>query len=145
LLEANELRLREQTGDFTDVHDFVARLRKEFPGLELSVNAGVAFEIVNLLGLNNPDRVVRNAGSLKTDLPKAQDRLVDFNGFLQDLGSSELQLNARSADVLTVALLNQRVEDVLEAIEGRRPGRVSRASGLAKRFQDFLATEGLSE
>lgn len=143
LLEATELRLREQTGDFTDVHDFVARLRKEFPGLELSVNAGVAFEISQLIDLTNPDRVVQNAGSLKKDLAKSQARLAAFNDYMQNLGSSELQLNARSADVLTVALLNERAADILRAIAGRGPGRPSRAAALAKRFQDFLAAEGM--
>ena len=138
LLEATELRLREQTGDFADVHDFVARLRKEFPGLELSVNAGVAFEIAQLLELTNPGGVVANSGSLRTDLPAAQGRLIAFNEYLQDLGSSELQLNGRSADVLTVALLDRRSSDVLGAIASRGASRPSRAAGLAKRFRDFL-------
>jgi len=142
LLEATELRLREQTGDFADVHDFVARLRKDFPGLELSVNAGVAFEISQLLGLTNPGLVIANAGTLKTDLPAAQAQLSSFNHYLQNLGSSELQLNARSADVLTVALLDKRVSDVMDAFDGRGSGRPSRAAGLAKRFRDFLAADG---
>jgi ppGpp synthetase/RelA/SpoT-type nucleotidyltranferase len=145
LLEATEVRLREQTGDFADVHDFVARLRNEFPGLELSVNAGIAFEIAQLVGLTNPGRVVANAGSLRTDLPAAQSRLNAFNRFLQDLGSSELQLNARSADVLTVALLDRRTDEVLDAITSRGSGRPSRAASLAKRFRDFIAAEGPNE
>lgn len=145
LLEATEMRLREQTGDFADVHDFVARLRKEFPGLELSVNAGVAFEIAQLLGLTNPGSVVANSGTLRSDLPKAQERLSAFNAYLQDLGSSELQLNGRSADVLSVALLERRADDVLAAIESRGSSRPSRGAGLAKRLRDFLAAEGDSD
>jgi ppGpp synthetase/RelA/SpoT-type nucleotidyltranferase len=141
LLEATEIRLREQTGDFVDVHDFVARLRKELPALELSINAGVAFEIAQLVGLANPALVIDAAGTLKSDLPKAQARLAAFNQYLQDLGSSELQLNGRSADVLTVALLDGKTAAVLKAIEGRGSGRPSRAAGLAKRFQDFLVAE----
>ena len=142
LLEATELRLQRQTGDFVDVHDFVARLRNEFPGLELSVNAGVAFEIAQLLELSNPGRVFEASGAVRTDLPAAQARLQAFNAFLQNLGSSELQLNARSADVLTVALLERNAAAVVTAIEGRGAGRPSRAAGLAKRYSDFLASEG---
>lgn len=142
LLEATELRLREQTGDFTDVHDFVARLRKEFPGLELTVNAGVAFEVAQLLGLTNPGQVVASAAKVKGELPDAQARVARFNDYLQNLGSSELQLNARSADVLTIALLDGRAAEVLAAVEDRGAGRPSRAASLAKRFRDFLATAG---
>lgn len=145
LLEATELRLREQTGDFADVHDFVARLRKEFPGLELSVNAGIAFEIAQLLGLTNPGSIIANSGTLRSDLAKAQGRLAAFNAFLLGLGSSELQLNGRSADVLTVALLDRRVADVVGAIESRGSSRPTRAAGLAKRFRDFLAAEPSSD
>lgn len=141
LLEATEARLQQQTGDFVDVHDFVARLRSEVPGIELSVNGGVAFEVARLLGLTNPGRVLAAAGPVKTNLASIQDRLQAFNEYLQSLGSSDLQLNARSADVLTVALLDRNVPAIVEASERRSTGRPSRAAGLARRYTDFLASE----
>ncbi len=141
LLEATEARLQQQTGDFVDVHDFVARLRGEFPSIELSVNGGLAFEIVKLLGLAHPGRVLAAAAPLQTDLPAVQDRLKAFNDYLQNLGSSDLHLNARSADVLSVALLDRNAPVVMNALDRRSTGRPSRAAGLARRFGDFLATE----
>lgn len=142
LLEATELRLEQQTGDFVDVHDFVARLRASFPELELSVNAGIAFEISQLLNLTNPGRVFAAAGAVRTDVAAVRARLQEFNSYLQNLGSSELQLNGRSADVLTVALLDRNSAAISVAIEGRRSARPTRAAGLAKRFREFLALQG---
>lgn len=145
LLEATEARLQQQTGDFVDVHDFVARLRNEFQGLELSVNGGVAFEIARLLGLTNPGRVLAAAGPVKTHLASIQKRLQSFNGYIQNLGSSDLELNSRSADVLTVALLDRNAPKIVEVSERGSTGRSSRAAGLARRYRDFLASEAESQ
>jgi ppGpp synthetase/RelA/SpoT-type nucleotidyltranferase len=142
LLEATEQRLEQQTGDFVDVHDFVARLRASFPELELSVNAGIAFEISQLLNLTNPGLVFAAAGAVQTDVAAVRAQLQEFNSYLQNLGSSELQLNARSADVLSVALLDRNSAAVSAAVEDRRSARPTRAAGLAKRFREFLALQG---
>lgn len=141
LLEATELRLEQQTGDFVDVHDFVARLRSSFPELELSINAGVAFEIAQRLDLTNPGRVFDAAGAVRTDIASVRERLQQFNSFLQNLGSSELQLNGRSADVLTVALLDMNTPALAAAVEDRKGPRQTRAVGLTRRYRDFLALE----
>jgi ppGpp synthetase/RelA/SpoT-type nucleotidyltranferase len=141
LLEATELRLEQQTGDFVDVHDFVARLRSSFPELELSINAGIAFEISQLLELTNPGRVFNAAGAVRTDIAAVRARLQEFNAYLQNLGSSELQLNGRSADVLSVALLDRNTPAVAAAVEDRKGSRPTRAAGLARRYRDFLALE----
>ena len=141
LLAANEGRLKQQTGDFVDVHDFVARLRNEFPTLELSVNAGVAYELSQLLGMTNPHRVREAASTVGSGAGGASERLHSFNAFLQNLGSTELQLNARSADMLTIALLDRYPEAVFRSIEARGPGRPSRAVGLARRYRDYLASD----
>lgn len=141
LLEATETRLEQQTGDFVDVHDFVARLRSSFPELELSINAGIAFEICQLLELTNPGRVFDAAGAVRTDIASVRARLQEFNEFLQNLGSSELQLNGRSADVLTVALLDRNTPAVSAAVGDRKGSRPTRAAGLARRYRDFLTLD----
>lgn len=141
LLEATEARLEQQTGDFVDVHDFVARLRNEFPGIELSVNGGVAFEIARLLGLRNPGQVLAAAGPVRSNLRAIQGRLQEYNAFLQSLGSSDLQLNAGSADVLTVALLDRNVDDAAQASQRRSSGRPTRGASLSKRYAEFLTVE----
>lgn len=141
LLEATEARLQQQTGDFVDVHDFVARLRSEFPGIELSVNGGVAFEIARLLGLRNPGQVLDAAGPVRSNLEAIQGRLQKYNAFLQNLGSSDLQLNAGSADVLTVALLERNVDEAAQASQRRGSGRPTRGASLSKRYAEFLAME----
>jgi len=59
LLAANIARMTVQTGDFVDVHDFVARLRPSFPDADLSVNAGPAFDAAMILGLSSVERSTR--------------------------------------------------------------------------------------
>jgi ppGpp synthetase/RelA/SpoT-type nucleotidyltranferase len=145
LLEATELRLRQQTGDFVDVHDFVARLRGDFPDLELSINAGVAFEVAQLLKLTNPGSVIQSAIAAKDDPEQVRANLDAFNSHLQAVSSSEVLLNPRSADVLTFALLEKGGTKIFRAIEGRTVGRQSRAVSLVRRYRDFVSQSGRTD
>lgn len=138
LLEATEARLAEQTGDFVDIHDFVARLRKVFPGVELSVNAGVAFDVARILGLTNPGLVMRALGGSPPTTEAARERVRLFNEHLDAIGAAELRLNPGSADVLTAVLLETAADRVAEHFEGRIAGRLPRAALVAKRYREFL-------
>ncbi|WP_114954993.1 GTP pyrophosphokinase [Sphingosinicella terrae] len=139
LIEATEVRLEEQTGDFTDVHDFVARLRKNFPGLELAVNAGVAFDVAMILELSNPGRIAQALGTGLPDIAVAQARVEQFNLYLDRIGVPDVRLNPRSADVLTVALLQKNAQQVLAYFADRTTTRPPRPATLSKRYVDFLA------
>lgn len=105
LLEANQLRLRSRQGEFSDVHDFVARLRDRFPRADLSVNAGQAYDAALRLGLKSPDAFVAQLGAAALDEAAARQSIDAFNRFARESGRSDATLNGASADLLTVALL----------------------------------------
>jgi ppGpp synthetase/RelA/SpoT-type nucleotidyltranferase len=105
LLEANQQRLRSRQGEFSDVHDFVARLRDRFPRADLSVNAGQAYDAAQRLGLKSPDAFEAELGAAALDEAAARRAIEDFNRFARENARSDATMNAASADLLTVGLL----------------------------------------
>ncbi|RYY26163.1 MAG: hypothetical protein EOP62_11850 [Sphingomonadales bacterium] len=104
LLEANELRLQSRQGEFSDVHDFVARLRDRFPEADLSVNAGQAYDAAQRLGIKSPDAFEGVLGAA-LDAKSAKLAVREFNQSAIELGRSDARLNIASADLITVMLL----------------------------------------
>ena len=138
LLAANIARMTEQTGDFTDIHDFVARLRPHFPGADLSVNAGHAFDEAQLLGLNSMDKIRTALGEEALDGDVARDRLKAFNTYLDQAGEAELSLNIASADLFTIGLLHVKVDAMVKShAEGPGKSRPNRIHHLALAFQQY--------
>ena len=105
LLEANQQRLRSRQGAFSDVHDFVARLRDKFPHADLSVNAGQAYDAAQRLGLDSPDAFVEALGPAVLDETAARQAMEEYNRFARESGRSDGTMNAASADLVTVGLL----------------------------------------
>ena len=105
LLDANQQRLRSRQGEFSDVHDFVARLRDRFPRADLSVNAGQAYDAAVRLGLKSPDAIEAAVGAPAFDEATGRLAIEAFNKFARDAGKSDATLNAASADLVTVRLL----------------------------------------
>jgi ppGpp synthetase/RelA/SpoT-type nucleotidyltranferase len=138
LLEATEHRLAEQTGDFTDVHDFVARMRKDYEGIELSVNAGIAFDLIKILDLMNPEKIASLVGTGKGPIGEAQALIGKFNAYLDSIGASDLRLNPHSADVLSVALLERDAKRIGDYYIEHSASRPPRAAMLARRYLEFL-------
>jgi ppGpp synthetase/RelA/SpoT-type nucleotidyltranferase len=58
LLAATAARQRARSGAFEDVHDFVARMRPRFPGVDVARHAGPLFDALAEAGLNNPLELV---------------------------------------------------------------------------------------
>lgn len=104
LLEANEVRLQNRQGEFSDVHDFVARLRERFPEADLSVNAGQAFDAAQRLGIKSPDGFEAIVGT-GLDAKTAKLAAREFNQSAIEVGRSDARLNPASADLITVMLL----------------------------------------
>ncbi|WP_395943313.1 GTP pyrophosphokinase family protein [Brevundimonas sp.] len=126
LLEANEQRMRSQTGEFTDVHDFVARLRSTFPGADLSVNAGQAYDAALRLKLNSLD-TVRGAVEPFTE-EAARARIEAFNAYVRETGQTHSLMNSASADLITallLPLLKPFKDDPSDAISRTRSLRLS--------------------
>ena len=138
LLAANIARMTEQTGDFTDVHDFVARLRPYFPSADLSVNAGLAFEEAQALALTSIDRIRAQLGEDALSPVIAQQRINEFNAYLALQSQSELSLNPVSADLFTIAMLNGHLDAITSNhAAGRGKGRPPRMFYLARAYQAF--------
>jgi ppGpp synthetase/RelA/SpoT-type nucleotidyltranferase len=129
LLEANQQRLRARQGEFSDVHDFVARLRDRFPRADLSVNAGQAYDAVRRLGLLSPDRFEAELGAAALDEATARKTIESFNRFAREGGRTDATLNAASADLLTVGLLpllsERRSVDKPDGADRLSEGRLS--------------------
>ena len=146
LLAANSARMTAQTGDFSDVHDFVARLRRFFPDADLSVNAGQAFDEAMLLGLSSVEKLERALGgdALKPDI--AEKEISRFNKFISAAGSPELELNPGSSDLLLVSLLAKFLDQIEQNHPaGRSKGRPSRIVHLAKGYREFRQAEAAKQ
>lgn len=138
LLDANIERMTEQTGDFTDVHDFVARLRPYFPDADLSVNAGLAYDEARTLGMTSIDRIRAQLGEEALDPVTAVPKVAAFNDYLAKTSQSELALNPASADLFTIALLVRHADEMASNNSGGRgKGRPPRVHYLAKAFQAY--------
>jgi ppGpp synthetase/RelA/SpoT-type nucleotidyltranferase len=140
LLAANIARMTVQTGDFMDIHDFVARLRQFFPDADLSVNAGLAFDESEALGLRSVDRIRAELGEQALDPALAAERIDAFNAYLLSADLSEFSLNRVSADLYTIALLERFAADIVanHTHKGAHSkGRPSRMLGIARAYLDY--------
>ncbi len=140
LLEANEVRLEEQTGDFDDVYDFVARLRKVFPDADLSLHAGQLFEEIQALGLTSMEKLKEAIGESNLNPGRAKQKIFQFNQILRNKGHEDYSPNEDSSDLVLVLLLErfaQKIEENHQA--GRGVGRPPRIASIAKRFRQYRA------
>jgi len=138
LLAANIARMEEQTGDFADVHDFVARMRPYFPDADLSVNAGLAFDLALTLDLVSIERIRARLGDDALSPAIAKPKILSFNNYLEEQGHSDLALNSASADLFTIAMLEKDVDAIVtNHAGGRGKGRPPRIFYLARAFKEF--------
>lgn len=146
LLAANTARMTAQTGDFSEVHDFVARLRPYFPDADLSVNAGQAFDEAMLLGLSSVEKIERALGSEGLNPHSAAIKIGEFNRYLAASGSPELELNAGSSDLLLISLLGKFIREIEEHHPaGHAKGRPSRIYYLVRSFREFQQAAASSQ
>lgn len=146
LLDANVERMTKQTGDFSDVHDFVARLRPYFPDADLSVNAGLAYDEARALKLTSIDQIREQLGDEALEPAIAGPKLAAFNEYLAKEDQYELALNPASADLFTIALLASHADEIVSNnAGGRGKGRPPRVHYLAKAYQAFRDGQALSE
>ncbi|MGO7164525.1 hypothetical protein ACCS78_36135, partial [Rhizobium johnstonii] len=139
LLAANAARMQENVGDFVDIHDFVAQLRPHFPGSDLSVNAGQAFDTAVQLGLNSVPKLKEALGEEALTPAVSTGRIEAFNKYLASVESGEFALNPVSADAVTVALLHSFAGRIVESnTTDRTKGRPARIFEIARLYNRFL-------
>lgn len=146
LLHETDARLKERTGEFADVHDFVARMRERMDLKDFASNAGQLFDELNVLGLMTPDalsQAIRGADQQsmaeisKREYDQLKQYLVQQQTELLDDGSS---------DVLLVGLLRNRYEQILAHHPmGRGRGRPNRLAQIGVAYRKMLQARAQGE
>lgn len=134
LFAETERRQREQGGAFTDVYDFVARMRGCFPGVDFGRNAGALFESLRPIRLVNPDSIRRLLNLPEPMTEAAREALMAFSRRLQARGDMRFVLEPDSSDLLLVLLL-PKIGRHLHSPLGEAPSEgVARVRWFAERF-----------
>lgn len=140
LFAETERRQREQGGAFTDVYDFVARLRGWFPGVDFGRNAGALFEALQPIRLVNPDSIRRLLG-LPEPMTEAGRTAIDaFSQRLQAQGEARFTLDPDSSDLLLVLLLPKIGRHLYSPVADSPSEGVARVRWLAERNPEAPAT-----
>jgi ppGpp synthetase/RelA/SpoT-type nucleotidyltranferase len=135
LFAETERRQREQGGTFTDVYDFVARLRGWFPDIDFGRNAGALFEALQPIRLVNPDSIRRLIGLPEPMTEAGRAALDAFSRRLQVQGDARFALDPDSSDVLLVLLL-PKIGRHLAPLADSSPDGVARLRWFADRYAD---------
>jgi len=138
LLAATDARHADQTDTFTDVYDFVARIRRWFPGVDFGLNAGPLFEEIQQLRLMTPAGIANQVGDAEKIAAISHEKLVRLQDKLRARGETRYELEENSADLLLVALLPKLARHILSNHPtGRGVGGPTRISWIANRFLEI--------
>jgi ppGpp synthetase/RelA/SpoT-type nucleotidyltranferase len=142
LFAATERRQKEQGGAFTDVYDFVARLRGWFPNIDFGRGAGALFESFRPIRLMTPDSIRKLLDGTEPTTESARAQLDELARGLARVGDSRFELDGNSSDLL-LALLLPKIGKHLAAlpVDAASEG-VVRVRWLAERFQEIDASRG---
>lgn len=138
LLEKTEERLSHRTGEFVDVYDFVARMRKDFTSSkDFSSNAGQLYEELEALELKSPEAIreaiTNSGGDLNEICIEEFNKLKDY-----EKQTNRFLLEEQSSDLLLVGLLKEKVNEILKRHPmGRGKGRPSRLALIAKSYKEM--------
>lgn len=142
LLAATDGRLRDLSGEFEDVYDFVARMRKWFPSAEFANGAGQLFEEIQLLKLLAPKDLEAVLGST-TDLEaRAKTELAKLQDSLKSESHTRYSLDESSSDLLLVLLMPTMAKRIVENHPtGRGIGGPPRIAWIAARYNESSSSE----
>lgn len=139
LFAETERRQREQGGAFSDVYDFVARLRGWFPGVDFGRNAGALFESLQPIRLVSPDSI-RRLLVLPEPLTDAGRAALDaFSRRLEAQGDSRFTLDPNSSDLLLVLLLPKIGRHLHASTTDSPTDGVARVRWFAERYPEAPA------
>jgi hypothetical protein len=137
LLAATDSRQTEQTDAFADVYDFVARVRRWFPGTDFGRNAGQLFEQLRPLRLITPESVRKAIESTEPISPRALAKLRELSSTLRERGETRFDLDDNSADLLLVALLPRIAKHLARSHQPEVSGGAARIRWIAERFLEI--------
>lgn len=134
LLEATDKRQREFVGSFSDVYDFVARIRRWFPGVEFGKNAGQLFEELQLLRILTPASIERLIGGPAGVVDGAATELRRLSAQFRSGGHERFALDENSSDLLLVLMLPHVAQHIVKNHALGRGGGVRRTAWIAERY-----------
>jgi hypothetical protein len=143
LLNQTDQRLAERKGAFVDVHDFVARMRKDFPQADsFGRYAEQLLGELRALGMTTPEEVRRQLYPQEGAVEKTSSPLVfRFGRYLGSI-AAPIDVDHGSSDHMLVLFLDKFHAEVLERHpRGRGEGRPSRLVQLALRWRDMIQAE----
>lgn len=139
LFAETERRQKEQGGAFTDVYDFVARIRGWFPGTDFGRHAGALFETFRPIRLLTPESIRKLIDLPEPMTEEAKNRLEDFDTRLQLSPGYRFPLDANSSDLLLVLLLPKIGRHIVASSLDTGVEGVARVRWLAEQFQKSFA------
>jgi hypothetical protein len=144
LFAETERRQKEQGGAFTDVYDFVARVRSWFPGVDFGRHAGALFEALQPIRLVTPDGIRKLLDVAEPMTDKGRLALDDLSLKLVARGETRFALDANSSDLLLVLLFPSIGRHITaSSLEGATEG-AARIRWLSERLLDVSASEEIS-
>ena len=142
LFVETERRQKEQGGAFTDVYDFVARLRSWFPGVDFGRHAGALFVSLQPLRLVTPDSIHKQLGAVEPMTEAGQHALDTIAASLAEIGDNRFDLDRNSSDLLVVLLLPRIGSYLAGTTADAVTDGAARIRWIAERYQELRATEG---
>ena len=140
-LDAVEARQKQNTAEFDDEYDFVARMREVFPNAtNFAVNGGQLYEACKKLGLDSLDKVKHALNWQEDTAQKGMELAMQLAEKVNQDQNIQLEIDPTSSDQLLVLLLgdNVLVEKLKELYpSGRGVGRAPRFLSVAKQLQEL--------
>lgn len=137
LLAATDQRLTEQTDSFADVYDFVARVRRWFPGTDFGRHAGPLFEQLRPLRLISLEGVRKAIVTPEPLADRAAEQLRALSTSFRDHGDTRFELEENSSDLLLVALLPRIARHLLNSQPAELSSGAVRIRWIAERFLEI--------
>jgi len=142
LFAETERRQREQGGAFTDVYDFVARVRGWFPDIDFGRNAGPLYEALQPVRLVSPESIRKLITIPEPMTQAAQGALDEFTAKLVAKGEVRFTLDRNSSDILLVLLLPRVANYIVSSSGDAVSDGIARLRWFATRFQELSKMEG---
>ncbi len=141
LFAETERRQREQGGIFTDVYDFVARVRGWFPDIDFGRHAGPLYEALQPVRLVSPESISKLITVPEPMTAAAQSVLDEFSAQLAAKGDGRFSLDRDSSDLLLVLLLPKVANYIVSSSGDAVSDGVTRLRWFAARFQELSKVE----
>jgi ppGpp synthetase/RelA/SpoT-type nucleotidyltranferase len=142
LFSETERRQKEQGGAFTDVFDFVARVRAWFPGVDFGRHAGALFDALQPIRLVTPDGIRKVLNVSTPMVEAARIRLEEFSRQLNASSEKRFTLDENSSDLLLVLLLPKIGKHLSASSSDASTESAARLRWFADRFQEHVTVEG---